>query len=200
MIGYIYIITFNNNDNSIYIGSTKNLEQRIINHKLNPNCNMFRYMRDIYDSDWSICNIEIYDEFECENKEELRLIEGEIQKQFLNEKKYILINGRIEGRKNKEWIEENKEKLKEQHKIYRNQNKDYFINYRKNYYELNKDKIIQQSKNYYIENKEKKIDYYNKNKDKLNEKINCECGGKYTFKHQLQHLKTKKHLKFTSLE
>tara|TARA_R110000772_G_scaffold75579_2_gene163958 strand:+ start:2009 stop:2458 length:450 start_codon:yes stop_codon:yes gene_type:complete len=31
-------------------------------------------------------------------------------------------------------------------------------------------------------------------KDKINEKFNCECGGKYTFNNKVRHLKTKKHL------
>ena len=37
-------------------------------------------------------------------------------------------------------------------------------------------------------------DYFDKNKDKLNEENNCEdCGGKYKFVHKSNHIKTKKH-------
>jgi hypothetical protein len=38
--------------------------------------------------------------------------------------------------------------------------------------------------------------YYVNNKEKLQEKLNCECGGCYTYEHKTQHLKTKKHKNF----
>ena len=55
----------------------------------------------------------------------------------------------------------------------------------KAYRENNKNKI-----------KEYKKDYYQKNKYKLKEKFNCECGGRYTYEHKLQHFKTNKHIKY----
>ena len=36
--------------------------------------------------------------------------------------------------------------------------------------------------------------YYESNKEKHNKKYDCECGGKYTYKHKKQHLKTIKHI------
>lgn len=37
-------------------------------------------------------------------------------------------------------------------------------------------------------------DYFDKNKEKLNEEFVCdECGGKYKFVHKANHIKTKKH-------
>ena len=38
--------------------------------------------------------------------------------------------------------------------------------------------------------------YQEKNKDKLQEKFECECGGKYKYKSRLIHFKTKKHLSY----
>lgn len=35
--------------------------------------------------------------------------------------------------------------------------------------------------------------YYYANKDKLLEKIDCPCGGRYDYLHKAKHLKTKKH-------
>ena len=52
-------------------------------------------------------------------------------------------------------------------------------------------------KEYYIE---KAKQHYEKNKEKLHEKFSCECGGKYTYKHKLTHLKTKKHLEYIDAE
>jgi len=69
--------------------------------------------------------------------------------------------------------------------------------YRKKYYESNK---VGSIKEYLENNKEhtqevKKI-YYEKNKDKLNEKNFCDvCNGRYTTQNKLNHQQTKKHRK-----
>ena len=54
--------------------------------------------------------------------------------------------------------------------------------YSKEYRQINKEKI-----------KIQKQEKYNKNKEKLLEKFNCNCGGKYIFNHKLRHIKSKKH-------
>ena len=54
-------------------------------------------------------------------------------------------------------------------------------------YELKKD-IIKQKRN----------EYYHKNKERINEKFNCECGGKYQYNSKARHLKSKKHQAFVS--
>ena len=59
----------------------------------------------------------------------------------------------------------------------------------KEYYIDNKDKISEYKKAYYEANKEA-------NRDKLNEKFDCECGGKYLYNHKARHIKTAKHLNF----
>tara|TARA_R110002153_G_C13022946_1_gene467738 strand:+ start:39 stop:443 length:405 start_codon:yes stop_codon:yes gene_type:complete len=38
--------------------------------------------------------------------------------------------------------------------------------------------------------------YRDNNKDKLKEKFNCDCGGKYTYNHKDSHFRTKKHLAY----
>ena len=57
--------------------------------------------------------------------------------------------------------------------------------YKKKYYQSNKGDIL-----------DKRKLYYDKNKEKLNENINCECGGKYQFRSKARHFKSKKHLNF----
>jgi len=83
----------------------------------------------------------------------------------------------------------------------------------KKHIELYKEKIRKQKKeqeyNIYKEltkeekeivKKEKKLIrdriYREVNKEKRKEKFNCECGGKYTYTHKIEHMKTKKHLKY----
>ena len=48
--------------------------------------------------------------------------------------------------------------------------------------------------------KEYKKKYYNKNKDIINEKYTCECGGKYTQNNKSKHINTKKHKSFIENE
>jgi hypothetical protein len=56
------------------------------------------------------------------------------------------------------------------------------------------------NKQYRADNKaiiaERKKQYYESNKEKLNAKYTCECGGKYTHEHKSHHLKCQKHLNF----
>ena len=90
-------------------------------------------------------------------------------------------------------------------------NHDRYINYPDGYdkkiYNLNNKEKIKEykkdySKQYYISKKEKikknVNEYTKKNKEKIEEnekeKINCECGGKYTYSHKQRHLKTIKHI------
>lgn len=51
-------------------------------------------------------------------------------------------------------------------------------------------------KMYIIDQQKHNKNYYKKNKDKLKELINCECGGKYRKYNKSKHFKTKKHLKY----
>ena len=69
-------------------------------------------------------------------------------------------------------------------------NKDYYQTtaykqYKQDYYQKNKERVD-----------EKHNEYYQKNKERMNEKHNCECGGKYTTCNISTHLKTKKHCEY----
>ena len=75
------------------------------------------------------------------------------------------------------------------------------------YYSKNKTVCNEKAKKYYNEHKEqyKKnreenplyiIKYRIDNKDILNKKFGCKCGGKYTKTNLSQHKKTMKHIKF----
>ena len=59
----------------------------------------------------------------------------------------------------------------------------------KEYRETNKVKLAEYKKEYRSANKESIA-------EKMNEKFDCECGGKYTHKNKSNHNKSKKHLKF----
>ena len=100
--GKIYTIRCKNDDSLIYVGSTAQpLFKRWYEHKSKANnvkCNMLLYqkMRDANIEDWYI---EFYEEFSCENKEQLNKREGEITR------KIGTLNKRIEARTQKEYKE-----------------------------------------------------------------------------------------------
>jgi hypothetical protein len=79
-------------------------------------------------NDWSNWYIELYENFPCSCKEELCKREGEIIRLIGN------LNIRIEGRKQKEYQIENKEKIKEKKKEYKKKNTEKIKEYNKEYY------------------------------------------------------------------
>ncbi len=109
--------------------------------------------------------IELYENFSCENIEQLLQREGEIIRLIGN------LNKRIAGRTHKEYKKEyrenNKDKINEYKKEYRRNNKDKINEYREN----NKDKIKEINKEYRENNKEKLLEqkkqYRENNKDKI---------------------------------
>ena len=69
--------------------------------------------------------------------------------------------------RNKQYYEDNKEKIAEQKKQYYEDNKDYY----KQYYEGNKEKIVEYDKQYREDNKEKIAEYHKQYREDNKEKI-----------------------------
>lgn len=68
--------------------------------------------------------------------------------------------------------------------------------YDKQYRFDNAEKIATYTKQHYLKNKEHLKNCRFENAEKLKQKLDCECGGKFTYKNKSQHLKTLKHLKY----
>jgi hypothetical protein len=45
-----------------------------------------------------------------------------------------------------------------------------------------------------------KKEYISDNKDNIHKKFDCECGGRYTYKHKYLHIRSKKHTDYTKRE
>ncbi len=129
--GKIYTIRYKNDESLIYVGSTvQPLFKRWFEHKRrvknekSKEYNYFLYqkMRETNIEDWCI---ELYEEFSCENKEQLNKREGEIIREIGT------LNKCISGRSKKEHYEDNRNKI--------------LVNNKKKY-EVNKDKILEKSK------------------------------------------------------
>jgi len=78
-------------------------------------------------------------------------------------------------------------------------NKEYF----KEYYQENKEKLNEKKKEYREKNRDKitqqRKEHYEINKDKINEKIQCECGATVSRHCLSRHKKTKKHEKLLAI-
>ena len=161
-------------EDEIYIGSTcDELHKRKSAHKVNSNNCSSKILFEKYDD----VRIELIEEYSCNNKEELIKKEGE----YIRNNKCL--NKIIPDRTPKEWRDDNMEKQKE----YRENNKEKIKKKFIEWYENNKDKQIEKNMIYYENNREKIL-------EKWKTKITCECGCIITKLYLKKHLISDKHL------
>ena len=120
-------------------------------------------------------DIILIEHFPCESKEELH------KRERYWIERINKVNKNIPTRTDKEYREDNKDKLKKYREDHKQEKKMYDEKYREN----NKKYI-----------KELNRKHREKNYDKLNGKHSCECGGSYALKHKSTHMKTKKHQEY----
>ena len=179
-LGKIYKIESSQCD-KIYIGSTcaPMLSHRMRTHRddykkyLNSGK---KYVTSIELLKYDDAKIILLEKYPCNDIDELRAREGYWQRQHWNE----CVNKRQEGRTNKQYYQDNADKIKEQKKQYYEENVDKFKKYykdnadkKKQYYQENFDKIKEKKKQYRQDNvdkiKEKNKQYKKDNADKLKE-------------------------------
>jgi hypothetical protein len=204
--GKIYTIRCKTDESKIYVGSTiETLSSRMSKHRADSKMQhkKNRILYQIVDKDWSNWYIELYENYPCNNLEELLKREGEVIREIGT------LNKVINGRTNKQYKEDNKEKLdkyyKEYFKEYYENNKEKKLDYAKEYRENNKEKIAEILEEYRENNKEKIKEqnnkYYEENKEKINHKkkiystelITCDCGAIISKGCLTKHLKRKIH-------
>jgi hypothetical protein len=177
--GKIYKIVNSEMPNLVYIGSTtQKLNIRLQGHKDKSNkCTskaLFEHGQP---------EIILLEDYPCETKTEL-----EKRERYWIEGNQC-VNTKIPCRTNKEYREDNKEKIIETSKVYRQDNKEKLNEYRKTYYQDNNEKIKENAKAYRLNNKEKINERHNIN-------FECDCGGRYTHNNKAKHNKSKKHQAF----
>jgi len=143
--GKIYTIRSPQTD-KYYIGSTCNpLYKRLGQHKIDykkyiagtcHNITSFEIIKlgDAY--------IELLENFKCNSKDELNKREGELIRLHNDN----VVNRCIAGRTYKEYLEDNKERIKERDKKYREDNKDEIKERKKKNYNNKKNKIKKKKK------------------------------------------------------
>lgn len=167
--GKIYAIRSAQTDD-IYIGSTiQPLCVRMAGHRahykkhLDGKGNYITSYKILHFED---AYIELLENYACSCKDELTKREGELIRE--NKK---CINKRIEGRGQKQYSQDNKDKISARKQQYHQDNKDKILAQKKQYRQDNKDKLSAKNQQYYEENKDKILaktnQYYQDNKDKI---------------------------------
>lgn len=143
-LGKIYAIRSPSTD-KFYIGSTtQKLSKRFGGHKTelknrkNKLCNSRTILEkgDAY--------IELIEAYPCNNKEELKRREGELQRLH----KELCVNKQIAGRTKQEYYGDNIEKIKEYVRDWSSNNKEKVNEYRKKWRDENKEKIAEIQRRY----------------------------------------------------
>ena len=170
--GKIYIIKSSKTDD-VYIGSTvQTLRERFTKHK--SGYKRWLEKKSKYMSSFEIIKhddayIELIENYPCETIEELRIREGDIMKEYEN-----CVNKLVAGRTHKQFLEEQKEHIKEQRKEYRDQHKEHIKEYNKEYRQQNKEHINEREKQYRQQNKEhineRTKQYRQQNKEHIKER------------------------------
>jgi group I intron endonuclease len=218
--GKIYVIR-NHVNEKVYVGSTtQSLSKRWGGHKANskkrPNYLIYKAFEDLGIDNFYIQLIENYP---CENKEQLRSREGfHMRKLNSYENGY---NSIIAGRTEREYYENNKEKIQAYQKSYRESHAENLGMYRKQYYQDNKQNLNNKQKEYLKQHEDKYKAYQKKYREShsddqkkymklwreknsskqaenLRVKVKCECGSEVSRRHLARHYKTKIHQIFDS--
>ena len=171
----IYKIVCNDlNITDVYVGHTTNFIKRKARHKYDcNNINGKAYNYKIYTTirdnggfeNWSMIEIEKFQD--CND-----INEASARERYYYELLNAKLNTNCPARNDKEYRENNKNKLQEYIKEYRENNKDKIQKVNKEYYENNKNKIIAMQKTPHI----------------------CDiCNGRYTNIHRARHYNSLKH-------
>ncbi len=163
--GKLYTIRCKTDASLIYVGTTiQSLSQRLAAHRRDskrfPNVKLYSTIADNWD-DWYI---ELYENYPCDNKEQLLKREGEIVRQIGNLNKFI------SGRTKEEYRIEHKEAKKEYDKIFKKENAEKIEERAKIYRKENAEKIKERTKIYNDKTKEKRRQIYQEKKRKAQEK------------------------------
>lgn len=186
------------NITEFYIGSTANFRQRkydynskMKNEKAHDyKSKYYKFIRE--NGGWENWNMEIYEYYPCNTKEELEDREDywvvelksplNTNRPRRSKKEYRQDMKEVLSEKSKEYREANKEVIREKKKQYHEENKEKIAEQHKKWYEVNREKVIERVKNYREtheeEVKQKNKEWRERNKEKISEersvKVCCE--------------------------
>jgi len=193
--GKIYTIRCRYDDSLIYVGSTiDSLAKRMGGHRRTPD-HRATSLYKLVEGDWNNWYIELYENYPCNNKQELERREGQVIREIAT------INKCIAGRTLKEYYLDNRDELLEYQKEYNNNNREKIAERMKEYHRNNREKLLEKKKEYRNNNLDKILEkdnkYYQHNRDQIlekkKEKITCNVCGCEIRKYEIKrHQRTKK--------
>lgn len=168
-----------------YIGSTSNLNSRMSYHRYNSqyltkNTKFYNYIKD--NGGWNNFNYEVLEVFDnCDSKKKIQ-----IEREFYEKLKPTLNTNKV-GRTQKEYRDDNKEKL---------------TNYTNDYNKKNRERINKRNRENYNKYKSTRQVYHKKYNEAHKEQIKslqsyqltCLCGCKVQRSYLRRHLKSGKHI------
>ena len=159
----------------LYVGATCNFINRKYQHNIcihnenskKYNIKLYKNIRDNND-EWEM---KPHSEFPCKNKMEMNIEEERIRRELNADLNSYSCYGFNNDKYQKEYYQNNKEKIDEYQKEYYQNNKETKAEYQKEYYQNNKKKLDENGKQYYENNKEKFAEqskqYRENNKEKV---------------------------------
>lgn len=144
--GKIYTVRCRYDDTLIYVGSTIEILSKRMGKHRRTTITRATSLYNIVCGDWDKWYIELYENYPCNNKQELERREGQVIREIGT------INNNIAGRTPKERYQDNRDKILEEKKKYRIKNLQKITDYNKEYRKENRDKLIEYSKQYYKNN------------------------------------------------
>jgi len=202
--GRIYKIVCNET-NEVYYGSTCNLLCYRKSHHKNATKQRCVSKSIIERGNWDMVLVEY---FPCNTKEELLMRERFYidNNECINKQRPIISKEEHKELANKSYmkrretaLEKQKEKRLQRTPEEKEKDKEYFHSR----YELNKEKLLAQCKarregpkreEILAKKRESSKEYREANRERLNEKVTCECGCNVTKNHLNRHMQTKKHI------
>lgn len=190
------------NITDFYVGSTTCFKSRKNQHKIKvENGNKSKIYETIRANggweNWSMIEIELYP---CNSSTEARIREEYWRVELQATLNTIRAYCTEEEKKatHLQYIQKHSEEIKIQGKKYYQKHANKIKEYRKIYLEEHKEEIKIKWKEYYQEHNKEKQEYntrYRLDKaDKLKEKFECKCGGKYTRTNKTIHETSQKHI------
>ena len=210
--GFVYkLVCKDINVKECYVGSTGNTRIRKAHHKSdcnnvngkNFNFRVYQYIRENDGfQNWELIVLETVQynqkfELRARERHHMELLGATLNSQVPNRTsdEWHLDNAENVQQQKKQHYQDNAEKIKQQVKQYRGDNLEHIKQHKKQYYENNHEQIKQQHKQYRKDNAGHIKQHREDNKEQINQKHNCECGGKYTNANKACHEKTQKHQK-----
>jgi hypothetical protein len=187
----IYKLVCDNFDvKDCYVGHTTNFKQRKRQHKCNTNNpNSKLYNLKVYEfirenGGWTNWSMVLVEYFPCNDE-----LEARARERFWYENLNGSLNSQYPNRSVKEYYNDNKNIIKNKHKIYNENKKEQIAEYQKEYRENNKEEIAEYHKEYKKNNKQKI-------EERITRLITCECGGEFQYISKYRHIKSKNHLNY----